>query len=310
VSGSFSDLQTGVLAALITTVLFSFSAIAGNRLSRLLGGAEANFLRIVLATALLGLYAHTCGAGLSGKALPYFFLSGVIGFGIGDLALYHAYPRIGSRLAMIIVHCLAAPLAALVEWLWLGTALTLFQLSCSLITLIGVGIALAPREHLHIARKVLLTGLILGLIAALGQAFGSVISRKAYLVARLARENVDGITAAYQRIWGGVFFATLGYYLDRKRRAEAGQPSFSFRLKRSWKWLVINATSGAALGVSFFQFALSRAPTGIVLPIIALTPLTIIPLAHRFENERPTLRSLAGGVIAVAGVIGLRFSLK
>ena len=309
-SGSFSDLQTGVLAALITTILYSFSAIAGNRLSRLLGGAEANFLRIILATALLGLYAHTRGAGLSGKALPYFFLSGVIGFGMGDLALYHAYPRIGSRLAMIIVHCLAAPLAVFVEWLWLGTALTSFQLCCILITLIGVAIALAPQEHLHIARQALLIGLTLGLIAALGQAFGSVISRKAYLVARLARENIDGITAAYQRIWGGVFFATLGYYLDSQRRTAGEQSSFSVRMKRGWKWLVLNATSGAVLGVSFFQFALSKAPTGIVLPIIALTPLTIIPLAHRFENERPTARSLAGGVIAVAGVIGLRFSVK
>ena len=52
-SGSLSDLQTGVLAALVTTILFSFSAIAGNRLSRLLGGAEANFLRIIVAAALL-----------------------------------------------------------------------------------------------------------------------------------------------------------------------------------------------------------------------------------------------------------------
>jgi drug/metabolite transporter (DMT)-like permease len=310
VSGSLSDLQTGVLAALITTVLFSFSAIAGSRLSRLLGGAEANFLRIILATVLLGLYAHTRGAGLSGQALPYFLISGVIGFGMGDLALYHAYPRIGSRLAMIMVHCLAAPLAAFVEWLWLGTGLTLFQVCCSLITLIGVAIALAPREHLHIPRKALLIGLTLGLIAALGQAFGSVISRKAYVVARLAQENIDGITAAYQRIWGGVFFATLGYYLDRKRRLAGDLPPFSVRMKRAWKLLLVNATSGAALGVSFFQLALSKAPTGIVLPIIALTPLTIIPLAHRFENERPTARSLAGGVIAVAGVIGLRFSLK
>ncbi len=309
-SSSLSDLQTGVLAALVTTVLFSFSAIAGNRLSRLLGGAEANFLRIIVAAALLGLYAHTRGAGLSGRALPYFLISGVIGFGMGDLALYHAYPRIGSRLAMIMVHCLAAPLAAFVEWLWLGTALTLFQVCCSLVTLIGVAIALAPREHLHIARKALLVGLTLGLIAALGQAFGSVISRKAYFVARVAQENIDGISAAYQRIWGGVFFASLGYFLDRRRRVAGEQPPFSARMKRAWKWLLVNAISGAALGVSFFQLALSKAPTGIVLPIIALTPLTIIPLAHRFENERPTARSLAGGVIAVAGVIGLRFSLK
>jgi hypothetical protein len=36
----------------------------------------------------------------------------------------------------------------------------------------------------------------------------------------------------------------------------------------------------------------------------------IIPFSRHFENEKPTLRSLLGGLIAVAGVIGLRFSLR
>jgi drug/metabolite transporter (DMT)-like permease len=305
----FSDLQTGVLAALATTACYSFSAIAGSRLSRLLGGVEANFLRILVATGLLALYAHTLGKGFSGKALPYFLLSGVIGFGIGDLALYQAYPLIGSRVTMILVHCLAAPMAALVEWIWLGTELTVYQFSCSVVILIGVGIALAPKEHLHLERRALIAGSALGIIAAIGQAFASVTSRKAYFVTAIAHQNIDGITAAYQRIWGGVFFATLGYILHRWRTKER-LPPFRERLGGAWKWLALNATSGAALGVSFFQFALSKAPTGIVLPIVALTPLTIIPLSQRFENERPSPRSILGGAIAVAGVIGLRWSLK
>ena len=304
-------MQTGAVAALITTLLFSFSAIGGNQLSRLIGGVEANFLRIILATVLLGCYAHTLGAGFSGRALPYFLLSGLIGFGVGDLALYQAFPRIGSRLAMILVHCLAAPIGAAVEWAWLGTALSIVQVCCGLIVLAGVAIALAPREHLHIPRRALMLGITFGLIAALGQAFGSVTSRKAYAVARSVHENIDGISAAYQRIWGGVLFATAGYILHRWRFADrAGEPPFRERLKKGWKWLLVNATVGPALGVSFFQFALSKAPTGIVLPIVALTPLAIIPLSYRFENERPTARSLVGGVIAVAGVVGLRFSLK
>jgi drug/metabolite transporter (DMT)-like permease len=308
---SFSDLQTGVLAALVTTILYSFSAIGGSRLSRLVGGAEANFLRMVVATAFLATYAHTRGGGFGGKALPYFLVSGLIGFGIGDLALYYAYPQIGSRLAMITVHCLAAPIAAFVEWLWLGTALTLFQVCCTLVILLGVAIALAPREHLHLSRKALSLGFSLGFIAALTQAFSSVISRKAYLVAHLAHQEIDGMTAAYQRIVGGVFLAALGYCFDRwKRMDNPGDRPFLVRLKGGWKWLALNSTSGAVLGVSFFQLALSKAPTGIVLPIVALTPLTIIPLAQRFENERPTARSVAGGVIAVAGVVALRFSLK
>jgi drug/metabolite transporter (DMT)-like permease len=154
-------------------------------------------------------------------------------------------------------------------------------------------------------------GLAFGLIAALGQAFGAVTSRKAYAVARAAQENIDGISAAYQRIWGGVLFATLTYVLHRWRLApREKEVPFAERLKGAWKWLLLNASIGPALGVSFFQLALSKAPTGIVLPIVALTPLTIIPLAQRFENERPTPRSLIGGVIAVLGVVGLRFSLK
>ncbi|HTG45595.1 MAG TPA: DMT family transporter [Verrucomicrobiae bacterium] len=231
---SLTDLQTGVGAALATTALFSFSAIAGNRLSRLVGGVEANFLRIILATLLLGAYAHTRGRGFAGAALPYFLLSGLIGFGIGDLALYQAFPRIGSRLSMILVHCLAAPVATFIEWLWLGTALTLFQVTCSLVVLLGVAVALAPKEHLHIPRRVLTAGLIFGVVAALGQAVGSVTSRKAYAVARLAHESIDGVSAAYQRIWGE---SSLPQFLTTFIDGEREHPSTKRHSPRECGWL-------------------------------------------------------------------------
>jgi drug/metabolite transporter (DMT)-like permease len=38
---------------------------------------------------------------------------------------------------------------------------------------------------------------------------------------------------------------------------------------------------------------------------VACTPLVIIPLSYWLENERPTRRSLLGGIIAVAGCIAL-----
>jgi len=42
-----------------------------------------------------------------------------------------------------------------------------------------------------------------------------------------------------------------------------------------------------------------------VLPIVAITPLVIIPFSTYLEGERPTVRSLVGGVIAVAGAVAL-----
>jgi drug/metabolite transporter (DMT)-like permease len=53
--------------------------------------------------------------------------------------------------------------------------------------------------------------------------------------------------------------------------------------------------------VSCFQWALKTTPTGIVLPIVATTPLMVIPFAYVLEKERPSVRSLMGSVVAVLG---------
>ena len=66
-----------------------------------------------------------------------------------------------------------------------------------------------------------------------------------------------------------------------------------------------NSLAGQTLGVSCMQWALETTPTGIVLAIIAMTPLVVIPLARVFEGEKITARSVVGGVIGVAGVVGL-----
>jgi len=78
-------------------------------------------------------------------------------------------------------------------------------------------------------------------------------------------------------------------------------------VKHKWMkvgpWVLANSLAGQTLGVSFMQRALENTPTGLVLSIIATTPIVVMPLAHVFEGERATRRSLAGGVLAVLGVI-------
>jgi drug/metabolite transporter (DMT)-like permease len=64
----------------------------------------------------------------------------------------------------------------------------------------------------------------------------------------------------------------------------------------------MNALTGPAIGVACYQWALMKEKSGVVLPIVALTPLVIIPFSRFVEGERPRKRSLFGGVIAVAGV--------
>jgi drug/metabolite transporter (DMT)-like permease len=299
-----------MLAAALATVLFCFSAIAATRSARLMGGTEANFWRLTLACFFLGLWAYTAGAGPGSAAFPLFWLSGLVGFGVGDVALFQALPRLGSRLTSLLVHCLAAPMAAAAEWAWLGTRLTWTETALSAVILGGVALALAPGERLHLPRKVFWIGLASGILAALGQGMGAVISRRAFAVAAAAGESLDGLSAAFQRSLGGMLVAAVALLVVKRQHflgrwdepPGAGFTQWRNKWQGSWAWVALNALTGPFLGVGCFQWALKTTPSGIVLPIVATMPVVIIPLSVWYEKEKVSRRSLAGGMIAVAGV--------
>src|SRR6266850_2490035 len=113
-----------MLPAFLTVGLWAFTVVAASRAARLVGGAAANLGRLALAIVLLALWAHIFGKGLQGESLRWFVLSGCIGFGLGDISAFEAMPRIGPRLTSMSVMCLSAPMAAIIEWVWLGTKLT------------------------------------------------------------------------------------------------------------------------------------------------------------------------------------------
>ena len=205
-------------AAFATSFFFALSGVCAQRMSKLLGGVRANFFRILLAASVLAISAHVFGQGWGGGAFGWFFVSGIAGFGLGDVALYQALPRIGSRLSVMLVHCLAAPFAAFVEWLWLGTPLTTLEILFALLALVGVALALAPGKHLEISRRTLWIGVIAGVVAGLGQGLGVVLTRKAYAVVTAGGLSVTPLTATYQRILGGLLIAVASYLVVAARR--------------------------------------------------------------------------------------------
>ena len=302
-----------MFAAFLTTILFSISVVCGHRSAKLIGGTEANFWRLTCASLFLGIWSFGFGIGLAGTAFPLFLTSGILGIGFGDVALFQALPRLGSRLSLLLIQCLTAPFGALIEWLWLGTGLKPIQILCGLTILVGVAVALTPGEHLKIARRELTLGTIFSLLAAFGGACGAVLSRKAYQVAHEAAQPIDAANAAFQRIVGGLLIAAVCLLFVKRRelRIQSRAPAHLVievskkKWRAVWPWVLANALAGQTIGVSCMQKAFETTPLGIVLPIIAMTPIVVIPFAWFFEGERPTLRSLVGGVIAVAGVVGL-----
>ncbi|HLX71206.1 MAG TPA: DMT family transporter [Verrucomicrobiae bacterium] len=296
-----------MLAAFLATILFSFSAITGRRLSHFVSGTQANLARLVLASLVLGTISLLFGLGIRRAAFPLLFLSGCVGFGMGDLAMFQAYPRIGARRTILLIQCLAAPFGALLEWLWLNRAPTITQAVYGSIILVGVGIGLMPGKAEARPTDGVVVGTLFGVLSAFCQGGGAVISRKAYAVADAAGYSfhtaADGINAAFQRTLGGISISVL--FLLYLKIAHKPVATAKANWRSGWLWAIGNGLCGPAFGVSCYQWALMTEKTSIVLPIVATTPLVVMPLAHYWEGDRITWRTLLGGVIAVAGVVGL-----
>jgi len=60
------------------------------------------------------------------------------------------------------------------------------------------------------------------------------------------------------------------------------------------------------MGVGCYQWALRSTPSGLVLPIVATSPLVTIILSFFIDGTRPTRRAVAGGLLAVVGAILLK----
>ncbi|MGB0744445.1 MAG: EamA family transporter, partial [Opitutales bacterium] len=161
-------------------------------------------------------------------------------------------------------------------------------------------------------------GILFGLVAAVGQGGGAVLSRIAYQAQGTLNHQVgtvDGIlmgtAAGYQRLLGGLLVIATVYLLGKfykplrsvPRSRRAHDP-----ISSKCSWIMIAAITGPVVGITFFQWALMITEAAIAQTIVALTPIVILPMSYWFEGERPKPRSILGGFIAVCGVILLVFS--
>ncbi|MBL9187858.1 MAG: DMT family transporter [Opitutaceae bacterium] len=300
-----------MLASFLAAFFFALNATCASRSVRLLGPVRANTGRLIVATLLLGAFAHTLGGGLGSASVPWFLASGVIGMGLGDLAVFAALPLLGSRLTVLMTQCLAAPIAALGEWLWLGTPLTAAQIAWGALILAGVAIAITPSRASPPRVQVQPIGFLFGFLSACGQGFGALVSRKGVNVAEAAGEVANnaafGLTTAYQRILAGLVFVVIWFFVLRLIGRLPATPAEAVPgdRRRGDLWMLGNGLAGPVLGVGCYQWALATTPSGIVLPIAATAPLLSIPIAFWLEGDRPPRRAILGGVLAVAGCVAL-----
>jgi len=116
--------------------------------------------------------------------------------------------------------------------------------------------------------------------------------------------HINGISAAFQRVFAGLVFAIVAVALIRWLLPRAHWDSWGNPFnKKLFPWLLGAALFGPVIGVSFFQWALQSLESGIVLAIVAMTPIVLMPLAAITEGDHPSKLAIVGAVVAVCGVV-------
>lgn len=293
--------------AFLTALLFAWSVSCARQSTRHHGPDVANAGRILVALAVMGAWVLLTDRHPVAPGWPWLVLSGALGLGLGDIALFNALPRIGPALTILLMQCLAAPFALALEYLLLGTTIRWAQAGAAAVILAGVAVALGAPPEGSEDRRQRRIGVALGVLAAFGQACGAVSTPLAHHACDLAGGVMpDGVSQGLMRILGGVPIV-LGFVLWQTRRtgllANVPRP---YDRRRGLGWMIMNGLSGPGLGVACYQWALTTHPAAIVLSIVALTPIIALPMQWATEGRRPGRRAWIGGAIAVAGVVLLR----
>ena len=304
-----------MIPALLTTLLFALTAVCATQAAIAFGGTRANLGRLMIAVVLLGFWAHTFGVGWKGGEFGRLYLAGAIGFGLGGLCMFEAFPRIGSTLSLLVVESAAAVSSGILAWWVLGAALSPMQIVCGLVSIGGVLIGLAPYRLPDVARPTLVAGAVFAAVASIGQGISWTLTKSAFIRIQAAGGTLDPLTAAYQRLLGGVTVAMIAvllvWVLRTLRQKEGVAQPFARQVSgripaRAGLWVVANALAGPVFGVGCMLWAIREIGNpGVVQAVVATATLVSVPISRRLEGRSLQSNYFYGAAMSILGTAGL-----
>lgn len=283
-----------ILAAILWAV---FSSLLEN-IARSIPPKELNIFKGAMACVLMvatSLLLRENFQNLPSSDVIILFLSGIVGIGLGDTAYYSGLRYIGARRSLLLF-ALAPPMAALIAWIFLGESLNLLAWAGILITISGIAWVITertPQEKVVHDPKALRKGIILGVLASLGQATGLVLSRFG-----MSDGAVTSLQGAALRLIAGILFTLIWLLVSRQPMGKWQHKADS---KKIWGTLFITAI-GTYVSLWLQQLAISGAPAGITQTLLSTSPIFILPVAA-IRGEKVTLRAVLGAFVSIFGIM-------
>ena len=288
----------GEIAGLATSLFFSMTALIFASTGRMVGSQVTNRTRLVFAlTYLIILNLILFGEPLPFTAEPsrwmWLGISGVIGLSLGDAFLFQALVSVGARLGSLLMS-LAPIFGSVIAWTFFGETLSPLQITGILIALAGVGwVVLSHEEPPDTPRGHTRRGVLFGILAALGQAVGLVLSKQG-MFGEFSPFQANAI-----RMLAAVLFTWAWTLMDGK----AGATITALREKpRVIGLIALGALVGPLLGVSSSLLAVQHAEIGVARSLMALPPVLVLPISYFVFKEKVGWQAVAGTVLAIAGV--------
>jgi drug/metabolite transporter (DMT)-like permease len=283
----------GEIASLITAGLWSCSSIIFTEASRKIGSQQLNINRLIVAFILLLLTNALIGIGvITSSQIFLLTISGLVGLVFGDGFLFKAFQVIGARYSMMLMS-LAPALTAILAFIFLNEILSITALLGMIITIVGV--AMVVSEKREKSKEIISTsGIIYGLLGALGQAAGLIIAKSAFM-----QGEINGFTATFIRISASVIILLpLMIFFKRYKNPLV---LYSNDIKAFWLTLA-GSIVGPFLGITFSLIAIKYTDIGVASTLMATVPILMIPLVRIVYKEKITSRGIIGSIVAVGGI--------
>lgn len=285
----------GEFAAIGAAFLWAIATVLYSRIGRVIPPLELNLVKGCLA---IGLILATLG--FSGELLvvpdlgPIVLLglSGIIGIGLGDTAYLEALSDLGPR-RTLLMETLAPPLAGVIAHVFLAERLGFIAWTGIVVTLAGVAWVISERTDPASPPVNLRRGIIMGSLAALGQAVGAVLSRFA-----LTATAISPLASSLVRLAGGVLIVIAWLALKRQ---PVGRWIRRDRLPAILFPVLFAPFIGTFLGIWLQQVSLKFTDAGVAQTLLTTSPLFVLPWAAA-AGERITPRAIMGVLVAMAGI--------
>lgn len=273
-------------AALITVVLWASAFVGIRAVATDLSPGALALGRLLIGAVALGLVvAVRRPARPTRRSLPFIVASGVLWFGLYNIALNSGEQHVDAGTAAMLVN-VGPILIAVMGGLFLGEGFPPRLLIGSVIafggaTVIGLATSSGGGDDAVL-------GIALCLVAAVAYALGVVLQKPAV-------RDVPALTVTWLACVVAVVVC-LPFAPDLARELGSARPD-------ALVWLVYLGLFPTAIAFTTWAFALSRTSAGRLGSTTYLVPALAIAMGWLLLDEAPPWLALVGGAVAIVGVV-------